>query len=100
MNVLRPPSEIAVKISPFPDITSTAASGTNPVVRRGNFSAQPVSVCFHPEQPFKSPKFDENDWQLTAKSGHKADTDSPRDLYDPAHGFVGHQPTFRSAQVI
>jgi len=51
---------------PLDYITSTAASATNPVLRRGNFSVQPVNVCFHPEQRFKSPKFDENDWQLTA----------------------------------
>jgi hypothetical protein len=51
------------------DITSTAASGTIPVVRRGNFPVQTVSVCFYQEQSFRSLNLVGFEGQLTAKSG-------------------------------
>jgi hypothetical protein len=56
------------------NVTPTAASGGKPAVRSALFENPAPDVCFHPKQPFRSAKIQENDRLLSAKS-------SPFDSY-------------------
>jgi hypothetical protein len=51
------------------NVTPTAASGGKPAVRSAIFENPAPDVCFHPKQPFRSAKIQENDRLLSARSG-------------------------------